>query len=317
MVEADDAGKGTTQTAHNPESDNKLNDYEQMGELGRGAYGCVYRGRHRATGKEYAIKKTHIDNRNDGIPSTTIREIAILMELEHRNIVHMEDTVMMDNDIYFIQEYCNTDLAKFLGQMDDSQRLPPSFIKNFLKQILEGVAYCHSQRIIHRDLKPANILLAGPQNELIKLADFGLARAFSIPIKPYTKCVVTLYYRSPELLLEMNEYATPVDIWSVGCIFAELAINQILFKGDNETNQLATIFRLMGRPTEQSWPGITQNQKFSAIQWPDYGTFDLRDLIKPEQIDDQGLDLLKKMLEYEPARRITAKQALQHPYFQN
>ncbi len=100
------------------------------------------------------------------------------------------------------------------------------------------MAYCHSQRIIHRDLKPANILLSGPNNELIKLADFGLARAFSIPIKPYTKSVVTLYYRSPELLLEMNEYATPVDIWSVGCIFAELAINTPLFKGENEIKQL-------------------------------------------------------------------------------
>ena len=112
------------------------------------------------------------------------------------------------------------------------------------------MAYCHSQRIIHRDLKPANILLAGPQNDQIKLADFGLARAFSIPIKPYTKCVVTLYYRSPELLLEMNEYATPVDIWSVGCIFAELAINQPMFKGENEVTQLREIFRLLGRPTE-------------------------------------------------------------------
>ena len=103
-----------------------------------------------------------------------------------------------------------------------------------MRQILQGVAYCHSQRVIHRDLKPANILLSGANNELIKLADFGLARAFSIPIKPYSKEVVTLYYRSPELLLQMNEYATPVDIWSVGCIFAELAINNPLFKGENE-----------------------------------------------------------------------------------
>lgn len=114
-----------------------------------------------------------------------------------------------------------------------------------------GVAYCHMERIIHRDLKPANILLSGQNHEVLKLADFGLARAFSIPIKPYTKNVVTLYYRSPELLLEMDEYATPVDIWSVGCIFAELALqNRPLFVGNNETNQLNTIFRIMGKPTE-------------------------------------------------------------------
>lgn len=139
------------------------------------------------------------------------------------------------------------------------------------------------------------------------MADFGLARAFSIPIKPYTKCVVTLYYRSPELLLEMNEYATPVDIWSIGCIFAELAINCPLFKGDNETSQLMQIFKILGRPNEQIWPGISQNANFGKIQWPNYDSYDLRQLISPEQIDDQGLDLLQKMLEYEPARRITAK----------
>ena len=228
-----------------------------MGELGRGAYGFVYRGVHRQTGKEYAIKKTHIDNRNDGIPSTTIREIAILMELEHQNIVQLHDTVMQENDIYFVQEYCNTDLAKHLHHLNDGQNLHQTLIKDYIRQILEGLAYCHSQRIIHRDLKPANILLSGQNNETIKLADFGLARAFSIPIKPYTKCVVTLYYRSPELLLEMNEYATPVDVWSVGCIFAELAINQPLFKGENEMTQLKEIFRILGRPNEQSWPGIT------------------------------------------------------------
>ena len=222
-------------------------------ELGKGAYGTVYRGVHRQTQKEFAIKRTHIDNGNGGIPSTTIREIAILMELSHPNVVALEDTVMRESDIYFIQEYCNTDLAKFLQRMGGANkgaRLPQSLVKSYLKQILQGVAYCHSQRIIHRDLKPANILLAGRHNEQIKLADFGLARAISIPIKPYTKCVVTLYYRSPELLLEMNEYATPVDIWSIGCIFAELAINQPLFRGENETSQLQNIFRLMGRPTE-------------------------------------------------------------------
>ena len=141
---------------------------------------------------------------------------------------------MKDTVIFFVQEFCNMDLGKFLSQIPDGQKLHAKLIKEYVRQILLGVAYCHMERIIHRDLKPANILLSGQNNELIKLADFGLARAFSIPIKPYTKNVVTLYYRSPELLLEMNEYATPVDIWSVGCIFAELAMQQPLFIGTNE-----------------------------------------------------------------------------------
>ena len=208
--------------------------YIYEGDLGHGAYGVVYKGRHQVTGETFAIKKTKIDNSNDGIPSTTMREIAILMDLQHENIVSLKDIVMKDTVIYFVQEFCNTDLSKFLQAQPEGQMLPAKLIKEYIRQILLGVSYCHMERIIHRDLKPANILLSGQNNELIKLADFGLARAFSIPIKPYTKNVVTLYYRSPELLLEMNEYATPVDIWSVGCIFAELAMQQPLFIGTNE-----------------------------------------------------------------------------------
>lgn len=182
-------------------------------------------------------------------------------------------------------------------------------------QIITGIKVCHSQRIIHRDLKPANILLSGAANEHIKLADFGLARAFSIPIKPYTKDVVTLWYRSPELLLRFNEYATPVDIWSAGCIFAELATKKALFQGQNEQNQINEIFRTLGKPNEDTWPGIGKNEDFAKIDWPNYPRQNLRDFISASMIDDQGLDLIYKMLEYEPCRRITAKQALQHPYF--
>lgn len=110
---------------------------------------------------------------------------------------------------------------------------------------------------MHRDLKPANILLTGPKNDIVKIADFGLARAFSIPIKPYTKDVVTLWYRAPELLLKIDEYATPIDIWAAGCIFAELATKDSLFKGRNEQHQVNEIFRIMGLPREQTWQGIT------------------------------------------------------------
>ena len=131
-----------------------------------------------------------------------------------------------------------------------------------MKQLIGGYKYLHQHSVIHRDLKPANILLAGPHNNQIKIADFGLARAFSIPIKPYTKDVVTLYYRSPELLLKMNEYATPIDIWSVGCIFAELATKKPIFAGQNEHYQLNEIFRFLGTPNEEVWEGVTKNELF-------------------------------------------------------
>lgn len=119
-------------------------------------------------------------------------------------------------------------------------------------------------------MKPANILLAGSKNEQIKIADFGLARAFSIPIKPYTKDVVTLYYRAPELLFKVNEYATPIDIWSVGCIFAELATKRPLFSGQNELHQIREIFRILGTPTEERWEGIQHNDMFKKFDWGMY-----------------------------------------------
>lgn len=204
--------------------------------IGQGAYGYVYKGVFNDSGETVALKRTKIENFNDGIPSTTLREISVLQELDHHNIVKLKDVVMTDTHIWFVQEFCNIDLAKYLRDIRDL--MSAKQIKSFIRQILDGVRHCHETRIIHRDLKPANILLAGANSEVIKIADFGLARAFSIPIKPYTKDVVTLYYRAPELLLKFNEYATPVDIWSVGCIFAELALRKALFPGQNESYQL-------------------------------------------------------------------------------
>lgn len=283
--------------------------------IGKGAYGLVHAGTNKRTGEKVALKKTSIDNQNEGIPSTTMREISILTELQHPNIVSLKDVVMTDTCIFFIQEFCNIDLRAYLLQLPESDTLSARQIKAMMYQILLGIKFCHSNRIIHRDLKPANILLSGPSNEEVKLADFGLARAFSIPIKPYTKDVVTLWYRSPELLLRFNEYATPVDIWSAGCIFAELATKKALFQGQSDQNQINEIFRTLGKPTEESWPGISKNEDFGKVDWPNYPPLNLRDFIPKALIDDQGLDLLYKMLEYEPCRRITAKSALSHPYF--
>jgi cyclin-dependent kinase 2 len=155
--------------------------------------------------------------------------------------------------------------------------------------------------------------------EELKIADFGLARAFGIPIRPYTKEVVTLWYRAPELLLGSTEYSTPVDLWSVGCIFAEVISKRALFDGDSEQDQIRKIFRIMGTPTDEVWPGVSSLPGFQQIQWQQYERMDLKKVVKylDQVLDEAGIDLLYKLLTYDPTQRISAIQALKHEYFKD
>ena len=202
------------------------------------------------------------------------------------------------------------DLKKYLDICDTGLDLP--ILKSFLYQLLTGVAFCHSQRVLHRDLKPPNLLIN--REGQLKLADFGLARAFGIPVRSYTHEVVTLWYRAPDVLMGSRKYSTPVDIWSVGCIFAEMANGRPLVAGTSESDQLDRIFRLLGTPTLQEYPGM--------VQLPEYSN-DIPPYPKPRgglsslvpTLDAQGVDLLGQMLQYDPARRITAQAALEHPFF--
>lgn len=185
------------------------------------------------------------------------------------------------------------------------------YLQRYLYQMLDGIAFCHSHRILHRDLKPQNLLI-DRTNDRLKLADFGLARAFGIPVRQYTHEVITLWYRAPEILLGSKHYSTPVDLWSIGCIFAEMATQKPLFPGDSEIDELFKIFQVRGTPNEEVYPGVSSLPDYKDV-FPKWRRQNLAELVPT--LCPAGLDLLDKLLDYVPARRISAKAALSHPYF--
>lgn len=272
-----------------------------------GTYGVVYKARSKKTQQLVALKKIRLENEDEGVPSTAIREITVLKELVHPNVVGLDDVIMQENRLYLVFEFLSMDLKKYI---DTQSPLDKNLVRSYTYQILEGILFCHQRRIIHRDLKPQNLLIS--KDGVIKLADFGLARAFGIPVRVYTHEVVTLWYRSPEVLLGVQRYATPIDIWSIGCIFAEMVTGNALFHGDSEIDQLFRIFRSLGTPSEETWPGVSTMPDFKPT-FPNWKSNVLKSLVPG--ITDDGLDLLEKMLIYNPNNRISAKAALLHPYF--
>jgi len=253
----------------------------------------------------------------EGVPSTALREVSLLQMLsESAFIVRLLKVEHVEEDgkamLYLVFEYLNQDLKHF---MDETGRgpahpLPKATVQNFMYQLLLGTAHLHKHGVMHRDLKPQNLLVDKAQN-VLKIADLGLGRAFSVPVKSYTHEIVTLWYRAPEVLLGGSHYSTPVDIWSVGCIFAEMARKQPLFPGDSELQQLLHIFKLLGTPNETVWPGVTKLR-----DWHEFPQWKPQDLAKiVPQLDENGIDLLQQMLEFDPAKRIHATEALEHPYF--
>ncbi|CAL9160400.1 cell division control protein 2 homolog A-like isoform X2 [Musa acuminata AAA Group] len=289
-----------------------MDQYEKVEKIGEGTYGVVYKARDRLTNEMIALKKIRLEQEDEGVPSTAIREISLLKEMQHCNIVRLHDVVHSEKRIYLVFEYLDLDLKKHMDSCPEFSK-DPHLIKKFLYQILRGIAYCHSHRVLHRDLKPQNLLIDQRTNAL-KLADFGLARAFGIPVRTFTHEVVTLWYRAPEILLGSRHYSTPVDLWSVGCIFAEMVNQRPLFPGDSEIDQLFKIFRVLGTPNEETWPGVTSLPDFKS-SFPRWPSKDLASIVP--NLEPAGVDLLLKMLYLEPGRRITARKALEHEYFKD
>jgi serine/threonine protein kinase len=285
----------------------QLERYDKQIKIGEGTYGVVYKAKDKVTGKMIALKKIRLEHEDEGVPSTAIREISILKELKHPNVVSLLDIVNYQNKLYLVFEFLDQDLKKY---MDSVQTMDPKLVQSYIYQLLDGLLFCHKRRILHRDLKPQNLLI--DKKGSLKLADFGLARAFCVPLRPYTHEVITLWYRAPEILLGSQAYSTPIDIWSAGCIFAELIAKRPLFPGDSEIDQLYRIFRTLGTPTDDVWRGCTSLPDYKS-NFPKWKPQELSKVLP--MADHQAIDLLSKMLIYEPYQRISAKEAVKHPYF--
>jgi len=287
--------------------------YDVLGRqevLGEGTFGKVYKGMCRRTDVVVALKEMKCLGNDEGVPSTAIREIALLKELHHENIVRLMDVFCKPAKLILVFEFVESDLKKYMRAR--GCQLSPDRIKDFLSQLLTGLEFCHSHRIIHRDLKPPNLLI--DSNQRLKLADFGLARAFTLPVPKYTHEVVTVWYRPPEILLGSAVYSVPVDIWSVGCILGEMASGAPLFAGDSEIDTAFKIFQKLGTPTEATWPGVSDLPDFKPTfpMWQAKGWKNIRNTA--EQLGAEGIDLLENFMRYAPKDRISARRALQHPY---
>lgn len=232
----------------------------------------------------------------------------MLKELDHPNVVRLIDVVHSGKKLYLVFEFLMQDLKKFLDSL--KTLLPQSLVKSYLNQLLKGVSYCHAHRVLHRDLKPQNLLI--DKRGYIKLADFGLARAFGMPVRTYTHEVVTLWYRAPEVLLGSKFYSTSVDVWSLGCIFAEMLTRRALFPGDSEIDQLFRIFRTLGTPDEEMWPGVSNLPDYKSMfpRWEPQNVAEIVPMLEPS-----GRELFLKLLTYDPSKRISAMEALKHKYF--
>uniref|UniRef100_A0A8B9DXT3 Cyclin-dependent kinase 14 n=1 Tax=Anser cygnoides TaxID=8845 RepID=A0A8B9DXT3_ANSCY len=268
----------------------KADSYEKLEKLGEGSYATVYKGKSKVNGKLVALKVIRLQE-EEGTPFTAIREASLLKGLKHANIVLLHDIIHTKETLTLVFEYVL-----------------------FLFQLLRGLSYIHQRYILHRDLKPQNLLISDTGE--LKLADFGLARAKSVPSHTYSNEVVTLWYRPPDVLLGSTEYSTCLDMWGVGCIFVEMIQGVAAFPGMKDIqDQLERIFLVLGTPNEDTWPGVHSLPHFKPERFTQYSPKNLRQAWNKLSYVNHAEDLASKLLQCFPKNRLSAQAALSHEYF--
>ena len=280
--------------------------------VGSGTYGKVFKAIHVYTKSLVALKKIRMEGERDGFPVTAVREIKLLQSLNHDNVVKLQEVMVEKNDCFMVFEYLSHDLTGLLNH--PTFKLENSHKKHLAKQLFEGLDYLHRRGVLHRDIKAANILISNTGQ--LKLADFGLARFFVKRRQlDYTNRVITIWYRPPELLLGETQYGPAVDIWSAACVMIEIFTKHAIFPGDGgEINQLDKIYNVLGTPTRSEWPNLVEMAWFELLRplerKPNVFAEKYRDRLTPA-----AYELLQAMFLYDPAKRPTAGDVLEHPYF--
>eukprot|EP00232_Nephroselmis_pyriformis_P008002 CAMPEP_0182893498 /NCGR_PEP_ID=MMETSP0034_2-20130328/24507_1 /TAXON_ID=156128 /ORGANISM="Nephroselmis pyriformis, Strain CCMP717" /LENGTH=339 /DNA_ID=CAMNT_0025027243 /DNA_START=225 /DNA_END=1240 /DNA_ORIENTATION=+ len=283
--------------------------YDKDKQLGEGTYGVVYKAWDKMAEQTVAIKKIRLGKIKEGVNMTALREIKLLSELKSEYVIDLVDVFPHKRNISLVFEYMDSDLEAIIT--DKSIPLSPGDIKAYMQMTLKGLAFCHANWVVHRDVKPNNLLLA--KDGSLKLADFGLARIFGSPPSKLSTQVFARWYRAPELLFGCKSYGGAVDMWAAGCILAELLLRTAFLPGTSDIDQLGRIFAALGTPTEDMWPGMKALPDY--VEYLKVAPPPLRSLF-PGAGEDL-LDLLSRMLAYDPLRRVTAEAALKHRYFSN
>ncbi|XP_015921945.2 cyclin-dependent kinase-like 4 isoform X2 [Parasteatoda tepidariorum] len=284
--------------------------YEKISKIGEGSYGVVFKCRNRENGQLVAIKK-YVETEDDPlIKKIALREIRMLKQLKHPNLVNLIEVFRRKRKLHMVFEYCEHTVLDILEKHPNG--VPASLTKRILWQTLQAINFCHQHNCIHRDVKPENILLT--RDGIVKLCDFGFARNLS-PGENYTDYVATRWYRAPELLVGDTHYGPEVDVWAIGCVAAELIRGEALWPGKSDVDQLYLIRRTLGELTQRHLQIFKKNDFFNGVSIPDVDVREALESRLPHNITADELDFLKKCLDKDPEKRYNCEQLFRHSYF--